>query len=147
MKILLQLAALRAGGWEGREKETCSADWDNYRTDKTLEAFPKGAEGAERWGWFSRIRAAREPLLGSAYYKLNRQALSAASSPLGLMRSLQRTNVNSPSSPWCFFTCPPGTWGRGRFLEIGEIFSHTLYYPVLSQSSQYTKSRFGGRLA
>ena len=147
MKIPSQLAVLRAGGWEGRGKEACSADWDNNRTDKTLEALPTGAEGAERWGWFRRIRAAREPLLGSAHYKLNRQALSAASSPLRLMQSLQRTNTNSPSSPWCFFTCPPRTWGRGRFLEIGEIFPHTLYYPVLSQSSQYTKSWSGGRLA
>ena len=114
---------LRAGGWEGRGKAACSVDWDNKRTEMTLEALPAGTEGAEPWAWFRRIIAAREPLLGSAHYKLNRQALSAASSPLRRMRSLQRTNANSPSSPWCFFTCPPRTQGKGRLLETGEIFS------------------------
>lgn len=46
-----------------------------------------------------------------------------------------------------FFTCQLRTGARGRLLKIGGIVFHILYYPVLSQSSQHSKSRFTGSLA
>ena len=122
VEIPPRLAALRAGGWKGRLKEACSVHWDNNCTNKTRESLPTSTEGTERWGCFRRIRAMWELVLCSAHYKLNHQAFSSGSSPLGRRQPSRRTHQNSLCLQ-CFFTCQLRTRERGRLLKIGGMFS------------------------
>lgn len=78
----------------------------------------------------------------------HRQALSAASSHPQAHAVFGRGQTQNflPLRGVSFLPVPSKNPGRGRFSEITNFFC-TLYNPVLSQSSQYTKSRFGERLA
>lgn len=109
------------------------------------ESLPASAQGAARWGWFRRISATQEAVLGSPPYRQSHQAFSGGSSASGTrLHCGGETNI---LLTLVFLYLSAKNGARGKLLKMGAVFPHIFYYPILSESSQYSKSRFRGEIS
>lgn len=146
MKIPQQLAALEDRGWEERLKDFYGIDWYNNCNNKTHETFQQ-AQKEQQGGTDSEgLEKGRRP--GALLFSLQHE------SPRTWQRKLTPQTYASTvdeklafSLPLCLFFCQLTIGVEKKIIEIRWFFSSHIYYPVLSQSSHYSKSRLRGRLA